>query len=395
MTSARILVIHHGDPIAYPPLMHALKQLSNAGYLITLLACQPDAERPLEFPKNLPIAKHLLPPAPVGGNLLARLGRMLHWHILLLSAAWFALTLRPTWIYASNPASLVCACPARWISKAKLLYQEHDSIEPFVAHESAARAWQRRLRLRVLRRAHIVVFPNAGRLAVARSQAGPGLGTDLVIWNVAPIAEVRIALVKTAAHYVNLRLHFHGSMSKFAVPLALIDALALVPEVIFQFASYEIGGRQHTERVLARARELGVSARVINLGTLSTRPELLAATQQADVGLAFFSESPKNVNHFNMAGATNKIFDYLGAGLALLCSNGTQWQADFIPTFGLAADPNNADAIAKALRQLFKRTPDPQVLGQRGQEKIRGDWHFESVFQPVLVALSPKPEKSG
>ena len=386
-----MLVIHHGDPIAYPPLMHALAMLGNLGYQITVLGSRPDAERKLEFPENLPVKRHLIPAAPNGSTRRARTLRTIHWLKLIFSAIWLAIKLRPTWVYASDPSSLVMACPARLIARSRMLYQEHDSIEPIVKNESLARRFQRRLRLRVLQRAQIVVFPNAARLAVARTQAGPGAGNDLVIWNVAPITEALQAPIKkqneAPSERATLRLHFHGSMSKFRVPMALIDALARVPEVSFQFASYEIGGQQYTEGLLARAKQLGISERVINLGTLSTRPALLAATQTADVGLAFFSESPKNVNHFNMAGATNKIFDYLGAGLALLCSNGAQWHGDFIPFFGVAADPNDADDIARALRLLLKRTPDPQQLGRLGQAKIRADWHFEALFQPVLNAL--------
>ena len=395
MRQKRMLVIHHGDPIAYPPLMHALKQLSDSGYQITLLGCQPDPERPLVFPENLQIKQHLTAAAPTGRSWRARLGRCLHWLWLILSAAWLAIKLRPHWIYVSNPASLVIALPARFLSpflrQARTLYQEHDSIEPKVYAESQVRRWQRWLRLRILQRAEIVVFPNAGRLAAARAQAGAGAGTDLVIWNVAPRAEALNAPVKEPKHVDDLRLHFHGSMSKFAVPLALVDALAQLPNVSFQFASYEIGGARHTEQLLARAQILGISARVIDLGTLSTRPALLAATQNADVGLAFYSESPKNINHFNMAGATNKVFDYLGAGLALLCSNGAQWKHDFIPTFGVAADPQNAGEIADALRLLLNRTPDPLALGRLGQEKIISLWHFEAEFQPVLKALAREP----
>jgi len=388
MSQKSMLMIHHGDPIAYPPLMHALQQLSHSGYQITLLGCQPDPGRPLAFPPNLQVARHLTAAAPIGASWLDRLGRIWHWLWLIFNATWLAITLRPQWIYLSNPASLVIALPARLFTRARILYQEHDSIEPQVKNESSARRWQRWLRLRILKRAHIVVFPNAGRLAVARAQAGRGSGADLVIWNVAPLAEALSAPTKPPNDGTLLRLHFHGSMSKFAVPLALIDALAELPKVTFQFASYEIGGRQHTEQVLARARHLGISERVVDLGTLSSRPALLAATQKADVGLAFYSESPKNVNHFNMAGATNKIFDYLGAGLALLCSNGVQWKDDFIPNFGVSTDPENPDAIAASLRQLLDQKRTPSQLGRLGQEQIINFWHFEALFQPVLSALA-------
>ena len=126
------------------------------------------------------------------------------------------------------------ALPARLLTRARTLYQEHDSIEPQVKNKSLAGRWQRWLRLRVLKRAHIVRFPNAGRLAVARAQAGRGSGADLVICNVAPLAEALSTPIKQPNDGALLRLHFHGSMSKFAVPLALIDALAEVPKVIFR-----------------------------------------------------------------------------------------------------------------------------------------------------------------
>ena len=52
----------------------------------------------------------------------------------------------------------------------------------------------------------------------------------------------------------------------------------------------------------------------------------------------------------NMTGASNKPFDYMAAGLALLVSDLPDWKTMFVdPGFGLACDPTDADSLLAAL----------------------------------------------
>lgn len=370
-----VLVLHVGNAAAYPPLVQAMRALTDAGYRVALVDVDVAQTQALTLPNDLAIAHQRV--LAVG----SRWGRILGY---IRAATRAARRHRPIWVLASNPPSLPAANLVCALSGARLLYQEHDSPEP-QQHLGMLARGAARLRQRVLRRAPIVVFPNAGRLARWRTVCGPG-HHDLVVWNLPPRDEV--GPPRSACAGASLLLHFHGSMSEFALPLAVLEALAQVPEVALQFASFEFDARDHTGAVLAHAERLGISDRLHNLGTIGERDALLSATRRADIGLCFFSDSPKNINHSNMAGASNKVFDYLAAGLALLCTDGAQWQPEFVPVYGRAANPNDAASIASALRAFVADRVALRAMGERGRQKIAQDWHFERAFAPVLAAMA-------
>jgi glycosyltransferase involved in cell wall biosynthesis len=373
-----VLIIHFGDVAGYPPVLHAIPLIAAAGLPVQVLSCLSASDFSPKFPPNFPARLHFCRAMPNGWR------KLLHWLVFIVKACNLALWQRPKWVYASDALALPAAQAARFFGASKFLYQEHDSPDAIQGKQPWQRRLVARLRARALKTADIVVMPNEDRLRFARSQVGPGRGEDLVIWNVAPLYELQDKRLDQLGK--SLLVHFHGSMGQARVPLALIDAIAKVPNTLFQFASYEFGGRVHTLALLERARLLGIAERVIDLGSIEDREQLLALTRRADVGLAFFSNSPKNINHYYMAGASNKVFDYMSAGLSLLLSNGAQWQA-YLPEFGIAVDPNDADSIATALRSWQERHPDARLQGELGRQKIARDWHFEKCYQPLLRVL--------
>jgi hypothetical protein len=115
----------------------------------------------------------------------------------------------------------------------------------------------------------------------------------------------------------------------------------------------------------------------------------LATAAESDVGVAFFSAHPKNINHSHVLGASNKIFDYLAGGIAVLCSESQDWHGPIVPAFGRACDPASSASIAGALRAFEARDPDPRELGMAGRAQLVTDWHHERAFAPVIEALTP------
>jgi glycosyltransferase involved in cell wall biosynthesis len=377
-----ILIVHFGDVAAFPPVIHAVEQLARNGYQIDLLSLQSSDNFAPQYPADFQATRHLLPAMPNGWR------KLLHWLAFVARAGRLALRKRPAWIYASDMRGLLAACCARALAGSRMLYQEHDSPDPPPLSDKPKITLQQRLisalRKRVLRRADLVLLPNEDRLRIARAEAGLGRGRDMVLWNTAPLHELQGA--RTANPRQSLRLHFHGSMTPARVPMALIEALALVPDVSFQFASYEFRGPVHTNALLARAEALGIADRVVFLGAIEDRAALIAATRQADIGLAFFSTSRRNINHYFMAGASNKVFDYMGAGLALLLSEGEQWQ-EYLPHYGQCVNSSDAQAIARALTGWLSGELNAAAQGELGRQKIASDWHFEKCYVPVLQAM--------
>jgi glycosyltransferase involved in cell wall biosynthesis len=86
-----------------------------------------------------------------------------------------------------------------------------------------------------------------------------------------------------------------------------------------------------------------------------------------------------------MFGASNKVFDYLACGLALLVHEAPGWQESL--SFGLACDPADADSIARALRYFCEHPAEMRAMGERGRQRILEQWNYETHFSPVLEMI--------
>src|SRR4029077_2216785 len=98
-----------------------------------------------------------------------------------------------------------------------------------------------------------------------------------------------------------------------------------------------LGTPGYIDQLRRKAKELGGGERLDVKGTLTTREEHLSVCRTHDVGFALMPASSGDLNLRTMAGASNKPFDYLACGLALLVSELPEWEQMFVqPGYGLA-----------------------------------------------------------
>ena len=96
-----------------------------------------------------------------------------------------------------------------------------------------------------------------------------------------------------------------------------------------------------------------------------------------------------DLNMLIMTGASNKPFDYMAAGLALLVSDLPDWTRMFVePGFARAADPTSTDSLFAALEWFVNHAHERQEMAARGRAMIESIWNYETVFAPLLEALS-------
>jgi glycosyltransferase involved in cell wall biosynthesis len=119
---------------------------------------------------------------------------------------------------------------------------------------------------------------------------------------------------------------------------------------------------------------------------IATRVDLLASCGEADVGLSFMPLSTDDANLQFMVGASNKPFDYLARGLALLVSDVPDWRQEYVEHgYGLACDPSDERSIADALRWMYDHPDEMRMMGERGRKRVASDWNYEYQFAPVLA----------
>ncbi len=307
---------------------------------------------------------------------------------------------RPDWVYCSD----LMSCPAAWLigrlKLCRILYHEHDSPEggsqrstvggQTVFLRPALLQFQRFLlwtRKHVGQQADLVVLPNEKRLELFVQTTGRKKVSHCV--HNCPRKEEVLAQNREPKAQSILQLAFHGSINRDRLPLTVLEAMSRFPgRTHLSVVGYEtLGSKGYMTTFLQAAKELGVGNAVEFLGAIP-RHTLFGLASKCDVGLAFMPMRGGDVNMANMTGASNKPFDYLALGLALLVSARRDWEEMFVfPGYGLSCNPEDADSLANCL-QWFLDHPDKMwEMGERGRQRIVDQWNYETQFAPVLEAI--------
>jgi glycosyltransferase involved in cell wall biosynthesis len=332
----RILYVQYTNPAIYPPLEHGSRILADADWQVLFLGtgAAHGADK-LRFPPHPNITLRQMAFCPAGWR------QKLHYLRFALWVLGWALWWRPRWVYASDHLACPVALALSFLPGTCLIYHEHDSPgEPagsvFLRLCMRARQW-------LARRARACVLPNEGRAAVFARDTGMS-GDIRCVWNCPSREEIPARRQEKKGD--GFWLVYHGSIGPSLIPLSVLQALAVLPpSVKLRVTGYEtIGHGGYSKALEQEARRLGIADRVEVRGPVS-RCELLATTQ-GDVGLALMPRRPDDVNFRHMAGASNKAFDYLACGLALLVSDLPDWRAFYAqPGYGLACDPEDPASI--------------------------------------------------
>ncbi|HWE52163.1 MAG TPA: glycosyltransferase family 4 protein [Bryobacteraceae bacterium] len=387
---SRVLYIQYTNPAGYPPLQHSSRILADAGWKVLFLGTGAAGADALTFPDHRNITIKRMEFCQPGWR------QKLHYLRFCLWAFWTALLWRPRWIYASDHLSCPAALLAASLPGCQLIYHEHDS--PHSGNSARGFAgFISRARAAVARRADICVVPNQDRLERYRAELGP-LRNAVCVWNCPASAEIADRSRKPAAG--DIWVLYHGSIVPDRLPQAVIEALAMLPDSVrLRVAGYETtGARGYVEQLRARARALNIEHRIEFLGSIPQRADLLAQTMHSDIGLALMPLVSSDWNCETMTGASNKAFDYLACGLALVVSDRPDWRGmfaspdDLEPAYARICDPSDASSIAAALRGWIEDPVAMRQAGELGRQRTLAEWNYEDMFRPVFLRMTGDPE---
>ena len=369
----RVLHVQYTNPGAYPPLVRGAQLLAESGADVLMLGTRVRGLDAFEVAPSPGISVRLAPEADDGWRLKAHYARYAAW-VAREATAW-----RPDWIYASDLLSAPIALAVRSLTRARVVYHEHDAP----THERPSWVIRRSLdaRLRLLRRADVVVAPNAER--AARLSALAGGRPVFAVWNCPrrPSRRPRRQMVGDA-----LRLVFRGSVNEERLPLTIVDAVATVRvPVTLDVAGYETAGsRGYLAAFAAHASRRHVGDRVRLLGTVS-ESGLVDVCERADIGLALMPMASPDENMRHMTGASNKVFEYLSYGIAPLVSDLPDWRRTFVDRgYAFACDPTDNASIAGALQWAADHRGAIREIAARGWNRLAEGWNYEAQFSPVL-----------
>ena len=336
----------------------------------------------LRFPTHPNIVVRQLPFCPAGWR------QKFHYVWFCFLVIGWAIRWRPQWIYASDLLSCPVTLLLSYFSDLQVVYHEHDSPgNPFQSLWMHFCLWSRR---KLALRAKLCILPNEPRAAQFEKEMDSH-GNVLWVWNCPSIEEV--SSVRPPHQGNNLKILYHGSIVPARLPSAFIEALMMLPKnVRLCIVGYEtVGSHGYIRKLQELALKRGVGNQIEFVGTIPTRNGLMEYCRNCDIGLALMPRGGKNFNEQTMAGASNKPFDYLANGLAVLVSDLPDWKEMYVETgYGLACDPDDPKSIASALCRFLEHPEEMREMGERGRQRILAEWNYEQQFAPILKRMCQK-----
>jgi len=368
-----VLFVQATNPGAYPPLIHASMLMAEAGWEVTFLSAPIDGDE-LALNPHPRIKIHAVRSRP--SHVMGKV----EYAVYAAAAARLAVRLRPDVVYASDPLGAGPGLLAARLAGAALVYHEHDSpsrLHPVLEQSRRAAA----------RAAQLVVFPNETRAHLAQRELRFSDKKLHIVWNVPMRAEL---VVSAATAEPPLIVYYHGSITPERLPETVSLAVRrMAGRVRLRIAGYEApGARGYVRHLLGNDKGASVHAPIKYLGMVPRRADLLAEAAGAHIGLSLmpFKSDDVNINH--MVGASNKPFDYMAAGLALLVSDLPDWTRMFVePGFGLACNPADVDSISSVLSWFIDHPEERRAMAGRARDKIEAEWNYDAQFRGVLESL--------
>jgi glycosyltransferase involved in cell wall biosynthesis len=274
---------------------------------------------------------------------VARVAAVLH--------LWVAILRTPAAAYhAHNIHTALPAWLASRLRRSSLVYDAHELYGEPMGHGVYGRILRRgslTAERFSFRRSDAVITTNESRAEVLRRRHGSQKVT--VLANVPPRVETLEACDPGFPSGAPVLLYQGGIYSRGRAFLETIQSLRLLPDVHFVVVGF---GREFDLELLGRwAQDEGVASRV---HVLPPRPfrELVSTAAAATVGIVPI----KPINLGSYLGDTNKLFEYLMAGLPVVASDLPEIRRVVVtghPCVGELFDPNSPQSIAQAVEAVI------------------------------------------
>ena len=376
--SQRVVYVQYTNPAVLPPLDQSAKIFTAHNWEIIFLGRHLKGD-PDAFRLDEAVASSVELMGYWGGGPLLKLNYL--WFIVW--CCWRVLMIKPTLLYVSDPISSPVGIVLAFTTSVPVIYHEHDS--PFEIPRSRVERLLIRARRVLARKSRLCILPNESRLEAFLADLPAGTPI-LRVMNCPSTNEIRHSVGRRFPGG-ELKIYYHGSIVPDRVPLQLLDALALVADgVSLSVAGYETTGHAgYIDYFTQQARLRGLESRIRFLGPVKTRDELFKFCSEHHVGLALLPKQTADPNLRAMAGASNKVFDYLACGLPVLVSDLRDERRLFVNA-GVArcCDPEDPKSIASEFQWFLNHPLQASEMGERGRLKIISEWNYEKQFQPVL-----------
>jgi len=225
---------------------------------------------------------------------------------------------------------------------------------------------------RTLRRVDDVISPHSHVVSHLQRTVGKGtLVANFPIVHPLPTgSETEFASRPPAICYT-------GTVYAYSNQEATLDAIADFPEVRYRVAGYiDAGHREALER-RPGAKQAEYLGRI-------GRAELRALYRSCVAGLAIY-DYKHNLGWKLGSYGTNKVFEYMEAGLPLICTDYTLWR-DIVDRYdcGVCVQPGSVEEIRAAIRYVLTDRARAFKMGQNGRRAVLEEFNWTSEERKYL-----------
>lgn len=379
-----LLIVIYANPDRYPPTFNAVRLLASR-FRVHLICRADGAPAERVWPEEVRIDR-VGPPLSDAVKMAAPAAAKLREYASFVAAVRRAVDeTRPRVIYAYEPHAFVAAMLAR--SGVPVVHHRHEVEEAATRDLRSLQGWIMRAALWWTRRADLVVFPEKHRARVyldeARDPRPALLVPNYPLLDTFPRPEPLAELV--AQRLRDQVVFYRGAIGDYTSIPEAIGALAHLPADV----RLRLRGPttpEYAAKIAEIASSLGVADRVSSEGYLPSFAALNRETTQTAVGLVLYKPVNDSLRH--IGSATNKLWEYAACALPVVATDGATFR-DVLASESWAAfaDPNEPEAIARAVRGLLA---DPNAYAARcaaARRAFEERFHFEAVFEPLLAKL--------
>jgi len=120
-----------------------------------------------------------------------------------------------------------------------------------------------------------------------------------------------------------------------------------------------------------------------------SKSELIQLYKKSSIGIIIFEYSP-NVGFQQGTMGNNKIFEYMYAGLPIVCTNFTLWNELIVDKYncGISVRPKSVDNIRDAIAILCENKNLAYEMGRNGQYAVFNEFNWDTQKQNLLKIYS-------